>query len=169
MKKIIFLVAVFSAILNAGIVSKGVSKNGAKYNIWDEGGQVYSVSMKGTDYDKVRTYSKVSDYKRNLFTQLNIAARETKKMGYKYFVVVNTKINNLNGFPLNNANNLLKFVTLKTRKPSFATNGSGKRTTLVRSGEMILHFKPVPSSMLKNGLISIWSVKQTLRDTKQYK
>ncbi len=169
MKKIVLILAVLSAVvLNAGVHSKGVTSKGGKYTIWNKGGY-YSISMSQSIDRKIYAGKAGAQkmYKDVLYTQLNVAAKETKKMGYSYFVIVNSNVNNLNGFPLNNAKNLYKFISLQSRKPSFSTDGQERKpSSIINSGGMRIYFKPVPSSMLKNGLISVWSVKQTLRDTK---
>jgi len=168
MKKIIFVMAVLTAILNAGIVAEGISKNGNIYTVSKVDGGSFRINMESGDDRRIRNKSTTVKADLNVLkTQLNAAAKQTKKMGYNYFVVTNSNVNNLNGFPLNNYKNLGKFLTLKKRKPSFATNAHGsKPSSLVAAGAIYLRFKPVPSSMLKNGLVSVWSVKQTLRDTK---
>lgn len=164
MRKMIFIALVATIGLSAGVHSKGVASNGEKYTIWTEDGGAYGIIVKNS---RMKISGSVKDWEVVLKKQLNIAAKETKKMGYSYFVVTNSNVNNLNGFPLNNVKNLLKFITLEKRKPSFATDGSGRKpSNLISSTAMNLRFKPVPSTMLKNGLISVWSVKQTLRDTK---
>lgn len=176
MKKKIFMTVVTVSIV--GIFSgcarttgiEGITQTGSKYHLAKEDNS-YVVFMDDEQYEDIRNYSKesdstVADYKRVLFAQLNAAAKETKKMGYEYFVVTNLNINNLGGFPINNANELVRYISLKARKPSFATNGSGKNpNNLIATGTMYLRFKPVPASMLENGLISIWSVEDVLRDT----
>jgi len=142
----------------------GVSDTGVKYKLSKEDG-FYQVHLYDFANDSIYSNSTEKDYKRVLYTQLNVAAKETKRMGYNYFLVTNSKISNLNGFPINRASELNRFITLKARKPSFATNGSGKKSTLIRTGEMLLRFKPVSADLANNGLISVWSVSQTLKDT----
>jgi len=166
-KTILFLTIALTMSVFTGCASttgiKGVSASGDEYHLGKEDNS-YMVVI---DDRSIRSYSKTEDYKRILYTQLNIAAKETKRMGYNYFVVTNSNVNNLNGFPLNRASDLHRFITLKTRKPSFATNGAGRKpTSLISTGAMYLRFQPVPASMLENGLVSVWSVKQTLKDTK---
>jgi len=169
MKKIVLILAVLSAVvLNAGVYSEGVTSKGREYTIWDKGGY-YSIAMSESIDRKIYAGKAGAQkmYKDVLYTQLNVAAKETKKMGYNYFVIVNSNVNNLNGFPLNNAKNLYRFLSLQSRKPSFSTDGQERKpSSIISSGGMRILFKPVPSSMLKNGLISVWSVKQTLKDTK---
>ena len=43
------------------------------------------------------------------------AASLGKKNGYKYFALVNDKINNLQGYPINTVEGLLKYATLKNK------------------------------------------------------
>lgn len=170
-KNILMIVMAISGIaLFGGCASttgiKGVSKLGTGYTLGKEDG-AYMVFPDDVYENSIRTYSKETDYKKVLYTQLNIAAKETKRMGYNYFVITNSNVSNLNGFPINRASELLRFITLKARKPSFATNGSGRKpTNLICSGGLNIRFKPVSSEMLNNGLISVWSVSQTLQDTK---
>jgi|GEM_PF-2358031 hypothetical protein len=175
MKKMILMTVVTLCIagLLSGCVSttgiEGVTKTGSKYHLGKEDDS-YMVFMDDKQYDDIRNYSKVSDstvadYRRVLYAQLNAAAKETKKMGFDYFVMTNSNINNLSGFPINNANELVRYITLNTRKKSFATNGVAKKNGLITIGTMQLKFKPVPASMLENGLVSVWSVEDVLRDT----
>jgi hypothetical protein len=170
MKKYILMIMAFVAMVAfSGCASttgiNGVSKLGNKYTLGKEDNS-YMVVMRSPSEDRIRTTSSEADYKRVLYSQLNVAAKESKRMGYNYFVVTNSNINNLNGFPLNRANDLSRFISLKARKPSFATNGAGRKpTSLINTGGMNLRFQPVPDSMVKNGLVSVWSVNQTLRDT----
>lgn len=142
---------------------KGISASGTEYRLGKEDNS-YMVII---DDRRLKSTATVTDYKRVLYSQLNVAAKETKRMGHNYFVVTNSNVNNLNGFPLNRASELHRFITLKTRKPSFATNGAGRKpTSLISTQAMYLRFQPVPASMLENGLVSVWSVNQTLKDTK---
>lgn len=145
---------------------EGVSKSGTKYSLGKEDNS-YMVSMKSGKDRRIKSSYTKNDYEKVLYTQLNVAAKETKRMGYNYFVITNSNVSNLNGFPINRASELNRFITLKTRKPSFATNGAGRKpTSLISSTSMYLRFQPVSSEMLKNGLVSVWSVSQTLQDTK---
>jgi len=167
MKKIILIMAVFSAFLSAGVHSKGLYPSGNKYTIWTAEGGSFTISSYEKEDHFINENDKESDYKRVLFRQLNVAAKETQKMGFKYFVITNTNVNNLSGFPINNVNELVRFASLRSRKPSFATDGEARGdSNLISYGGTAIRFKPVPASMLENGLISVWSVDEVLRDTK---
>ncbi len=168
MKKIILsLMALAISILISGcsnVIAKGIEPSGKTYTLWEKDG-IYSIAA---DTRRVHESSEYIDEENKVLkSQLNIAAKETKKMGYNYFVLVNDNVNNLNGFPLNNYKNLSRFITLKKRKPSFATDGQDRgEDNLISTGAMRIRFKPVSATMLNNGLISVWSVSQTLKDTK---
>jgi len=169
-KYILMIMALVAMVAFSGCASttgiNGVSKLGNKYTLGKEDNS-YMVVMRSSSEKRIKSVATVIDYKRVLYSQLNVAAKETKKMGYNYFVVTNSNVNNLNGFPLNRASDLSRFISLKARKPSFATNGAGRKpTSLISTQSMYLRFQPVPASMLENGLVSVWSVNQTLKDTK---
>ena len=98
---------------------------------------------------------------------LRVAALETKKMGYNYFVIDNVNINNLQGFPLNTTDELVRYTTKAIRKDSFSHTdiGRSKRGYFWNSGVRLV-FKPVKDAMA-DSIISVWSVEQTLKDTRQ--
>ena len=167
MNKILLTILALSITLNAGVAYKGFTDNKEKYTVWDKGGY-YSVAMY-SGANRLKSEAPLATYKKVMYMQLRIAAQMTKRKGYNYFVITNSNISNLNGFPINKASEVVRFISLQKRKPSFATNGRGRKpTSIINRGGLRLLFKPVPSTMLKNGLISIWSVKQVLRDTKGY-
>jgi len=97
---------------------------------------------------------------------LKIAAIETQRKGYKYFVVTNAGLNNLEGFPINRYEELLRYITLYKRKKTFATGGSNQgrgRWKLIDHGEVHIGFKPVDDKY-KNSFISVWDAEQTLKE-----
>ena len=99
--------------------------------------------------------------KRMVYTaQLEAAARSTKAMGYSHFVLTNSDLNNLAGFPINNLDDFLRYVTLEDRKPNFDTinKGNDGRALVISSYETFVRFKPVGAEVVNSGLYSVWSV-----------
>lgn len=145
---------------NEALVPKDISSNKVEYTLWNHDG-VYSFALDtNRDLNRIRTTSTIQDYKKALRLFLNLASTETKKMGYNYFAIVNSNINNLSGFPLNDVDNLSRYLSLKVRKPSFSTDGQERDPdSLISVGSINLHFKPVPQSVASNGIISVWEAK----------
>jgi len=155
MKKFISLMALVAVFMFSGCSQPEVGKfNGKSYNLWEKEKGTYKVSSLG---------------RLNLKEQLNVAALETKKRGFNYFVLLNAGVNNLNGFPINRYSELRRYISLQSRFPSFQTNGKNQKrgNTPLRFGKdrVRVLFKPVGNEY-KNSYISVWSVAQTLRDTK---
>ncbi len=117
----------------------------------DKGSSVHSATVK----------------RKNLKIQLTAAAQYTKKLGYKYFAVTNVNISNLNGFPINNYNDLARYITLSERKSGFATNGTARDSKgLISNGtypEMFVRFMPISDSVANSGAISAWKVSDFVR------
>jgi len=154
-KTILSLMAVVAVFMFSGCSKPEVkSKNGVEYKLWSKENN----SLKFGDGSGL-----------SLKKQLNIAAEESRKRGYSYFVLLNAGVNNLNGFPINTYSELVRYHTLQKRKSSFTTNGKnqnrGKTPLRTKSGKFSIWFKPVGNEF-KNSFVSVWSVEQTLRDTK---
>lgn len=155
-KTILSLMAVVALFAFNGCAKPEVKKSagGVEYNLWPKDNN----SFKFGDGSGL-----------SLKQQLNIAAKESRKKGYQYFVLLNAGVNNFNGFPINTYGELVRYHTLQKRKSSFATNGKnqnrGKTPLRTGSGGFSVWFKPVGNEY-KNSFVSVWSVSQTLRDTK---
>ncbi len=152
-KTILILMSLVALFIFSGCAKPEMkTKDGVEYNLWP----------------KENNSFKVSSQKLSLKQQLNIAAKETKLKGYPYFVLLNAGVNNLNGFPINNYKELVKYISLKKRKPSFQTNGQNQRrgsVPLIHGTSIRVLFKPV-GKKVKNSYISVWPANQTLQDTK---
>lgn len=136
-----------------------------EFNIWPAENNSFKISGSG---NKNRVYSKdYKSYNTPIKRQLRLAAEETKKRGYSYFVLLNAGVNNINGFPINSYKELVRYVTLRARKDSFQVSGRNQDrgdTPIIDVSSVRVWFKPVGAEY-KNSYISVWSVEQTLRDT----
>lgn len=142
-----------------------LSHEGIDYRLYYdfEADDAYNISFKDRDLTSYRDVGVDNALKLNL----KIAAIETKKKGFNYFVITNAGLNNLQGFPINTYKELMRYITLHERKESFATgggnNGRGK-WKLIDNGHVHIGFKPVGDEY-KNSFISVWDAEQTIQDT----
>ena len=168
MKKIISLTSI-AVLLLAGCTKLASVSNyaGIEYRLYYDFNAPNAYDIRFLNRD-MTSYKNYIGLKKALKVNLKIAAVETKKKGFNYFVLTNDGVNNLNGFPINTYSELLRYVTLKQRKSSFATNGTNQsrgKWPLLTLSTVNIGFKPVEDKY-KNSYISVWSVEQTLRDTK---
>ena len=163
MKKIILLLATLSIFLIAGEISTGV-ENGEKYRVFKshKGGYYIKDSSK---YNKVNKSTSLSQDKAALKRQLRIIAKTLKKSGYKYFVLTNRDMNNVNGFPINRANDLHRYLTLKKKNPAYYTSGRLPKNSARPGNGYRFKYQPM-NSKATNSYMTLWSVSQTLKDTK---
>lgn len=127
-----------------------------------EAKDAYNISFENSDLIRYREVGVEEALKLNL----KIAAIETQRKGYKYFVITNAGLNNLEGFPIHRYEELLRYITLYKRKKSFATGGSNQgrgRWKLIDHGQVHIGFKPVEDKY-KDSFISVWDAEQTLKD-----
>ncbi len=175
MKNIILtvsLIAVMFGILGCGSIGpKITTASGEAYYMTKQSGGDYAFSAPATDLTDVQKEGEkvhnASVKRKTLKFQLTAAAKYTKKLGYKYFVVTNVNISNLNGFPINNYRELSRYITLAERKARFATNGTARDSNaLIGNGtypDMRLRFMPVSNAVANSGAISVWKVSEFLR------
>lgn len=177
MKKLLLLSTLLSSILFTGctpITKVEGDLKGIKYEIKtkDDGSNIAWIELRGTKYSESRPDVKL--VKEALMFSLRVAALDVRKKGYNYFVLVSDGTNNLEGFPINRANDLAKYITLSDTDPDkqFKTRGTngrlgGAMATPIRGmrGNVNLRYKPVKDEV-KDSIFAVWSVEQTLRDTK---
>jgi len=163
-----FLVLALFLLLNTGCakITPKLTHDGVDYRIYYdfEADDAYNIRFMNRD---LISYRKVG-VEEALKLNLKIASIETQKKGYKYFILTNNGINNLQGFPINSYGELMRYITLKKRKKSFATSGGNQgrgKWRLIDHGRVHIGFKPVGDEY-KNSFISVWDAKQTLLDTK---
>ncbi len=165
------LITVFSLSGCGKIGPKFQAESGEEYYISKQGDGEYGFSAPATDLTNVREKgTRVHSEKvkrKNLKNQLIAAAKYTKSLGYNYFAVTNINISNLNGFPINNYNDLARYITLSERKSNFATNGTARDYRgLIGNGtypEMLLMFAPISNKLATSGAISAWKVSDFVR------
>jgi len=163
MKKIILSLITFVTMFVlsgcvGGTSTTGLSKNGGKYYLWERSNGDFAIHPLNSGL--------------SLKEELRIAAETVKSKGYSKFVILNSGVSNLEGFPINTSPELERYVTLKKRKPSFQTNGRnqsrGKYPLKISSDRYSdsfqLWFKSVGNEF-DGTYISTWDVEQTLRDT----
>lgn len=184
MKKILMLsVIVMGAMLFSGcagiqkivvaVPKKVDTKTNMEYSIYKNPEGDYSVQPKiGGEYQDIKSGQEKSlenaQSKRKVFYALfRAAARGTKDMGYNYFIVTNPEISGFGGFPIHNFNQLMKYVTLADRKPSFDTVTGMTSATymdLINSaGDVSLRFVPVPKKVYDSGVYAVWKVSDFIR------
>lgn len=178
MKKILILSSVI--LLAVGFTgctpitkTEGVMQ-GSTYQIFtkDDGSNISWIQLRGSKYGESRLDAKTTQ--EALMFSLRVAALDVRKKGYNYFAVVNDGSNNLEGFPINRAKDYAKYITLADTDPDkqFKTRGrmgriGGATVSPIRgmTGRVNLRYKPVKDA-LKDTVFAVWSVEQTLRDTK---
>jgi hypothetical protein len=105
--------------------------------------------------------------KKEVYTALFKAAAEaTRKLGYNYFVLTNVEVNGFSGFPINNFNDFMRYITLEDRKHTFDTLGEGVpdyRGLVNTHGDTYLRFKPVPKSVYDSGRFAVWKTSDFIR------
>lgn len=167
MKKVIMLVVAISAVVFTGCAKPDkVTKDGQEYAIWPQDNNSYSISAPAYTDNIERGVAK--SYEAPMKRQLKLAAEITKQKGYSYFVILNAGMSNLDGFPINTYKELLRYVTLGPRHKTFQINGRNQGRGTIPFLDLTrvrLWFKPVGQEVA-NSYISVWSVEQTLRDTK---
>ena len=107
--------------------------------------------------------------KRKVFyAYLKAAAQGTKDMGYNYFVLTNPEVNGFSGFPINNYEQLMRYITLVDRKPHFSTVGERTSTTyrdlIQGSGYVDLRFVPVSKKVYDSGIYAVWKVSDFIKE-----
>jgi len=164
------MVMVFAFSGCGKIGPKFTTESGIEYYINNEGNGEYAYFSTNDTNDVFAKGGNVHNEtvkRKNLKLQLTAAAKYTKKLGYKYFAVTNVNISNLSGFPINNYNDLARYITLAERKENFATNGSARDMDgLINNGrvpEMYLRFMPISNSVANSGAISVWKVSDFVR------
>ncbi|CAA6823880.1 MAG: Unknown protein [uncultured Sulfurovum sp.] len=141
-----------------------LSYKGVDYRLYYdfEANDAYNISF----IDRESTWYRDVGVDNALKLNLKIAAIETQRKGYKYFVLTNAGLNNLEGFPINRYKELMRYITLYKRKKSFSTGGSNQgrgKWKLIDHGHVHIGFKPVEDKF-KNSFISVWDAQQTLKD-----
>jgi len=183
MKKILMLSAILmGAVLFSGCAGVSVidiavpkkvdSKTGLEYEIYKAPEGDYTVEAKiGGDFRSIKSGKEKSlenaqSKKRVLYALFRAAARGTKDMGYNYFVVTNPEINGFGGFPINNFDQLMRYVTLADRKPSFDTltsmSSATYRDLIGDMGYVTLRFVPVSKKVYDSGVYAVWKVSDFL-------
>lgn len=101
-----------------------------------------------------------AEKKRVVFKDIfEAAAIFTKKQGYSHFVITNPGYSNIVGFPINNFNEFIRYITLEDRKTTFDTIGPYQENSLIRRGGHVeFYFMPVGSKVVNSGLVSTWKV-----------
>lgn len=116
--------------------------------------------LSGFDYQSPEAAERKKKVFRDIF---EAAARFTKKQGYSHFVVVNPEYSNLNGFPISDFKQFIRYATLEDRKKGFDTISPYQQNSLInRYGEVQLRFIPVGSKIVNSGLVSTWKVSDFL-------
>jgi hypothetical protein len=163
-----FLFLALPLLLSTGCakITPKLTHDGVDYRIYYDfdADDAYNIRFVNRDLTSYRDVGIEKALKLNL----KIASIETQKKGYKYFVLTNNGINNLQGFPINTYTELIRYITLKKRKESFATSGGNQgrgKWRLVDHGKVHIGFKPVKDEY-KNSFISVWDAQQTLLDIK---
>jgi hypothetical protein len=137
--------------------------------VLDENGKATSENYQ--KYGKLKAgYSRKSaeaaQTKKVVYTALFKAAAEaTRKLGYNYFVLTNVEVNGFSGFPINNFNDFMRYITLEDRKHTFDTLGEGVpdyRGLVNTHGETYLRFKPVSKSVYDSGRFAVWKISDFL-------
>jgi hypothetical protein len=104
--------------------------------------------------------------KKEVYTALfKAAAESTRKLGYNYFVLTNVEVNGFSGFPINNFNDFMRYITLEDRKHTFDTLGEGVpnyRGLVNTLGDTYLRFMPVSKSVYDSGRFAVWKTSDFL-------
>lgn len=167
------IIAIFSLSGCGGNLGPKITTNdGSEYYISNKGNNMYVVWAVGKASSfSMRMHpeqtSRINVKKKVLKMQLESAAKHTKKLGYNYFALTNVNVSNLHGFPINNYNDLIRYITLKERKEHYATDGSARDSEALvigqRSNEIHLGFTPISNSVANSGAISVWKVSDFIR------
>lgn len=144
---------------------------GLKYGIVgkDDGSNTFRVSLRGSRYDEWRADVKTTQ--EAIKFSLRVAALETKRRGFSYFALINTGANNLQGFPINRADDLSRYATLANTNEAYATRGrngglGGASRIPLRDSRGVVQLKiKAVEDTLKDSVFAVWSVEQTLKDT----
>ena len=109
-----------------------------------------------------RKNAEAAKIKREVFYGLlNGIAQGTRKMGYNYFVLTNIEVNGFAGFPINNFNDFMRYITLEDRIKTFDTIGEGSmnyRSIVNAQGDVVLRFMPVSAKVYNSGVYAVWKV-----------
>jgi len=177
MKKLLIVFIMTGALFFMGcagagkIVEPNISNStGKKFGIAKHSEGYYTVYahkskdakvLSGFDYQSPEAGKRKEKVLKDLF---EAAARFTKKQGYSHFVVVNPEYSNLNGFPISDLKQFIRYATLEDRKKGFDTISPYQQNSLInRHGEVQLRFIPVGKKIVDSGLISTWKVRDFIK------
>lgn len=168
MKKFTLMMAVIVALLGfTGCGSTGpklTTPSGETYYIPKDGDnfKVFGLKSNVATKEKAKTLKNYYSKEEALKAQLTVAARYAKTKGYNYFVLTNSNVSNLNGFPINKYSDLVRYLTLSERKSSFSTDGNADIYDGIIIGgnytEMYVRFRPISNEIANSGAISVWKV-----------
>ena len=166
MKKVYLVLLLFVILITTGCakLTPKLSYEGVEYRLYYdfEADDAYNISFE----NRYLTWYRDVGVQKALKLNLKIAAIETKRKGFNYFVLTNAGLNNLSGFSINNYKDLIRYITLHKRKKSFATGGGNQgrgKWRLIDHGHVHIGFNPVGDEY-KNSFISVWNVDETLRE-----
>lgn len=164
MKKVFsLLITVFAILFFVGCASKGlvpeVKKDGNNITI-------YPIYCYYKNYDKdseiyiIKNLNNHSESKFNLSEMLKRASEETIFSGNKYFGILSTGTNNLNGFPITNYSDLLAYCfPYQEKQTNFVDQGrNDKCSVLTEDSLKIVMFKEQAPGLY------LWDANQTLKD-----
>lgn len=142
-----------------------VQLGGEKVKVVEEGKGEYRLDL-FSDKGKISKDGGIEAYDNALKYAIRLVALDTKNKGFNYFVITNPNVNNLAGFPLNNISDMSKYLSKSRRVKSFSYTdvSSYKRGHIIGSNWFRIKYRPVSDS-LKNSIISVWSVEDTLKAT----
>jgi len=163
MKKILLMGIATLVMANASSTVKRID-NGVEYKVTH--GKKANYIQSSSKVFKISKSTSLAHDKKALKTALRITAKEVQKDGYKYFVLLNRDVSNVNGFPINRVNELSRYISLRKRNSDYYTSGRIKTSGIIMYGSLSIKYKPMTSKQFKNSFLTVWSVKQTLKDTK---
>ena len=162
------LIAVFILFGCGKPIPSFKNSTGVKYSLYPESKNNYRIqypSMKEYSQALKRNNRNIVQAKTDLYKGLfNIAALETRKKGFNYFVLTNSNFSNLNGFPISDFKTFMKYITLKFRKDNFSTSEVGHDgDSLMLNGVISMKFMPVSNKIANSGLVSVWKVSDFIK------
>jgi hypothetical protein len=131
-----------------------------------DSGKEYSLSVES---DSIIVVGSTTKDKLTLKEGLNIASRKVLDLNQTSFILTGSGVSNLNGFPINTYEDLLRFVKLSETNEKFVTTGGnmgvGRYPIMNSFGNLDIRVLPVGDEY-KNSFITIWDANKTFHDTK---
>lgn len=181
MKKVILIISMVIGVfmfsgcagsLGETVIPPKQSKYGVSYKITKHEGDYLvlpDIKREGAEYREVLgiyypdAKARYNRKAKIIDAQITMAAEATRKMGYNYFAVTNIDVSNLQGFPITNKKDLIRYVTLYDRKETFSVGKFGGDYRMLASGsEYFIRFMPISDEVANSGSIFVWKVSDNL-------